>query len=77
MSDYFAMALEIAKLEGERHTNNALMKQLRDFLAGALCCQCGEELGHDEEIIQDDDGRTIHKTCASDAVGQRRSRSER
>lgn len=40
-------------------------RQLRKFLAGALCCQCGEQLGEDEEIIQDDDECTIHKRCES------------
>lgn len=43
--------------------------QLRKFLAGALCCECGEPLGTSEEIIQDDEERTIHARCES-AVGQ-------
>lgn len=38
-------------------------RQLRKFLAGALCAVCGEALGEDREIVMDDDERTIHKEC--------------
>jgi len=38
-------------------------RQLRKFLAGALCAQCGEPLGEDGEIVMDDDDRTVHKNC--------------
>ena len=59
---YLANALRVTELEGEIHVMRLAAKELRDFLAGALCTVCGEPLGHDEEIIQDDD-RTMHKHC--------------
>ena len=40
-----------------------VMLQLRKYLAGALCCVCGEPLGMEAEIVQDDEERTIHKDC--------------
>lgn len=51
------------RAEADLRDNMLVMKQLRDFLAGALCAECGEGLGHDEEIISDDKDRTIHKRC--------------
>lgn len=42
-------------------------RQVMQFLAGALCCTCGEQLGDGEaEIIMDDTGRTMHKDCERD-----------
>lgn len=67
MSDLRA-SLAASEAESEAHGLRLMMKQLRDFLAGALCTVCGEPLGHDEEIIQDDD-RTMHKRCeAEDSI---------
>jgi hypothetical protein len=56
-------AMRDAARDTEAHEQSFAMKQLRDFLAGALCAQCGEKLGHDEEIISDDEDRTVHKRC--------------
>lgn len=55
-------ALRVTELEGEMQAMRSAMKELRDFVAGALCVHCGEPLGHDEEIIQDD-GHTMHQRC--------------
>jgi hypothetical protein len=55
-------ALRVIELEGEMQGMRSLVKELRDYLAGALCAACGEPLGHEEEIIQADDC-TIHKHC--------------
>jgi hypothetical protein len=56
-------AMRDAARDTEAHEQSYAMKQLRDYLAGALCCQCGEPLGHDEEIVSDDEDRTVHKHC--------------
>ena len=54
-----------AKIQGEeREKEYRLMAaQLRKFLAGALCTVCGEPLGADEEIVQNDDEETMHARC--------------
>lgn len=39
------------------------MAQLRAYLAGALCTVCGEPLGDDEELTQDDENHTMHSHC--------------
>jgi len=62
MSDISTTLGDIQR-ESDQHELRLVMKQMRDFLAGALCCACGEPLGHDDEIISDDDERTIHKRC--------------
>lgn len=54
---------EMAKL------GRSVAKQLRDYLAGALCAACGELLGHDEEIIQNEDDETMHARCESNSQG--------
>jgi hypothetical protein len=47
-------------LRGARHQ----MLHLRKFLAEALCCICGERLGEDDnDILSDDEDRTVHKHC--------------
>ena len=38
------------------------MLEMKKFLAGALCTVCGEQLG-DEIIIQNDEGNTMHERC--------------
>lgn len=53
--------LELHCEELER-AGHMVERQLRKFLAGALCCVCGEQLGEDREIIMVDDG-TIHEDC--------------
>jgi len=63
VTDPLKEALRNAERDDDLRTANYQMKQLRDFLAGALCAVCGEELGHDEEIISDEQDRTIHKHC--------------
>jgi len=57
------MAMENAKLHSEVHETRAVARQLRKFLAGSLCSVCGEPLGNEEEIIQNDDEETMHKHC--------------
>jgi hypothetical protein len=56
-------AMRDAERDSEVRESRYAMKQLRNFLAGALCCVCGEPLGHDEEIVSDDEDRTVHKRC--------------
>lgn len=51
------------QIEGLERDARMMERQLRKFLAGALCAGCGEALGEDREIIMDDDERTIHKEC--------------
>lgn len=48
--------------------------QLRKFLAGALCAHCGEPLGEGVEVVQDDDERTMHASCLSDAQGEEKDK---
>lgn len=62
MSD-LSGAFHLIQLEGEIREQRNIMLQLRQFLAGALCCVCGEPLGNEEEIISDDEDRTIHNHC--------------
>jgi hypothetical protein len=57
------LAMENAKLESEMHEMRFAVQQLRNYLAGALCSVCGEPLGNEEEIIQNDDEETMHKHC--------------
>lgn len=59
-------AMEIAKLQSDVHETRMVMLQLRKFLAGALCASCGEPLGHDEEIVQNDEEETLHARCESE-----------
>ena len=54
--------LELKVAETERAAR-MMERQLRKYLAGALCCECGEPLGEDREIIMDDAERTIHAEC--------------
>lgn len=51
------------EIEDANRAGRAVERQMRKFLAGALCAECGEPLGEDREIVQDDDERTIHKEC--------------
>lgn len=55
--------LEEIQAEEAQRGDRLAMRQVRKFLAGALCCECGEQLGEDEEIVQDDEERTIHARC--------------
>jgi len=63
LTDNLKNALRVTELESEVRSLHFIMKQVRDMLAGALCCECGDPLGHDEEIVCDDEDRTIHKHC--------------
>lgn len=56
---------QFAKIQAEESArgDRLIMRQMRKFLAGALCAECGEPLGEDEEIVQDDDERTMHAKC--------------
>lgn len=60
------MAMQNAKLQSEVHEMRAAGHQLRSYLAGALCTVCGEPLGHEEEIVQNDEQETMHKRCETD-----------
>ena len=51
------------KVEETERAGRMVERQLRKFLAGALCSECGEPLGEEEEIVQDDDERTLHARC--------------
>jgi hypothetical protein len=53
------------KLEEAERAARMMERQLRKFLAGALCAECSEPLGEDREIVMDDDERTIHKECSA------------
>jgi hypothetical protein len=63
------MSLEeqFAKIHAEQEDKEMRLvaAQLRKFLAGALCAVCGDPLGTEDEIIQDDDDRTMHARCES------------
>lgn len=62
-----AAAMRESEAESERNALRLIAKELRDYLAGALCAACGDPLGHDEELVQDDDDRTMHKRCDDEA----------
>ena len=54
------------EVEEANRAGRAVERQMRKFLAGALCAECGEPLGDthgDGDIVQDDDERTLHKHC--------------
>lgn len=51
------------QVEEAERAGRMVERQMRKFLAGALCAECGEPLGEDREIVQDDDERTLHKDC--------------
>jgi hypothetical protein len=57
------LAMENAKLQSEVHEMHNTVWQFRKFLAGSLCTVCGEPLGMEEEIIQNDEEETMHKHC--------------
>lgn len=61
--------LELKVAETEQAAR-MMERQLRKFLAGATCAECGEELGEDREIIMDDDERTIHAECENKEAAQ-------
>jgi hypothetical protein len=63
MQDDIAKQMAEIQAQGERQEQQMMMRQMRNYLAGALCTICGEPLGHDEEIVQDDEDRTMHKRC--------------
>ena len=54
--------LKIQIEEAER-AGRMVERQIRKFLAGALCAECGESLGDTDQIVQDDDERTLHTHC--------------
>ena len=57
------------EIEDANRAGRAVERQMRKFLAGALCAECGEPLGDtggDGDIVQDDDERTLHKKCLTD-----------
>ena len=68
----FRKAMEDIQAQDEARAMRLAAAQLRKFLAGALCAVCGDPLGTEDEIIQDDDDRTMHARCesADDANGQ-------
>lgn len=49
--------------EEATHYQNHALAVMRNLLAGALCAECGEPLGTEGEVEQDDDGRTLHEAC--------------
>lgn len=55
--------LKIIQLEQDIIHTQRVMAQLRAYLAGALCTVCGEPLGDDEELTQDDESHTMHSHC--------------
>jgi hypothetical protein len=57
------LAMENAKLMSEVHETRAMMLQLRKYLAGALCTVCGDPIGIEEEVIQNDNEETMHRGC--------------
>ena len=63
MSDHLKMALELTQAQDEAQAMRLAAAQLRKFLAGALCAVCGDPLGTEQEIVQDDEDRTMHKGC--------------
>lgn len=58
-----AEAMLRSQIEEAERAGRMVERQLRKFLAGALCAVCGEPLGEDREIIMDNNERTIHKEC--------------
>jgi hypothetical protein len=60
-----AAMLELRCEELER-AGQQVERQLRKFLAGALCARCGEQLGEDEQIEMTDDEETCHARCLRD-----------
>lgn len=64
-----AEAMLRSEVEETERAARYMERQLRKFLAGALCAECGEPLGGthgDGDIVQDDDERTLHKECLAD-----------
>ena len=60
-----AETMLIQRVEEAERATRAIERQLRKYLAGALCAECGEPLGEVSdggEIIMDDE-RTIHARC--------------
>lgn len=60
----------IIRAEEQERSYRHAAQELRKFLAGALCAECGEPLGNDDEIVQDDDDRTMHKSCEGGIPGR-------
>lgn len=59
--------MERIQREGEERSMSLAAAQLRKFLSTALCATCGEPLGTDEEIVQnDDETKTMHKRCSDE-----------
>lgn len=58
-------AMENAKLRFEISETRHMMHQLRKYLGGALCTVCGEPLGMEDELTQNDDEETMHLSCES------------
>lgn len=58
------LILENENLRSQLHGAASRIAQMRNMIAGALCCHCGEPLGdNDENIISNDEDETIHKNC--------------
>lgn len=54
---------ETIQAEDRARELRLLARQVRKFLAGALCAGCGNPLGEDREVVMNDDGETTHKGC--------------
>ncbi len=54
------------EVEEANRAGRMVERQMRKFLAGALCAQCGVPLGDTDQIVQDDDERTVHTKCLTD-----------
>ncbi|HZS57568.1 MAG TPA: hypothetical protein VFA65_24420 [Bryobacteraceae bacterium] len=63
MADTAAEAMLEARCEELERAGRMVERQLRKYLAGALCAVCGEPLGEDRQIIMDDNERTLHEEC--------------
>ena len=57
------LAMKNAQLESEIRETRLMMRQLRKYLGGALCSVCGEPLGMEEELTQNDSEETMHVHC--------------
>jgi len=59
------VAMRRVQEEDRERSFSHMAAQLRKFLSTALCATCGEPLGTDEEVVQDDEEtKTMHARCA-------------
>lgn len=66
MSDHLADMLKSIQDEDAKRHERYGMQAMKKLLGGALCAYCGETLGEEGEVEQDDEGRTHHADCTED-----------